>query len=101
MLSTVWLFKDALYGALVIALACSVLGVYVVLRRIVFVGAALAEMSSAGIALALWLTGMGWALGLATHPIALSLMVTLIGVVFFSGASGRTRVTTEATIGVV
>ena len=39
MFDAVFLFKDALYGALVIALACSVLGVYVVLRRIVFVGA--------------------------------------------------------------
>jgi zinc transport system permease protein len=94
-------FKEALYGALVIALACSVLGVYVVLRRIVFVGAALAELSSAGIALALWLTGMGWALGIATHPVALSVVVTILGVVFFAGASGRTRVPPDATIGVV
>jgi zinc transport system permease protein len=58
-LSTVWLFKDALFGALVIAVACSVLGVYVVLRRIVFVGAAMAQLSSAGIALALFLAGHG------------------------------------------
>ena len=43
MLSTVLLFREALYGALVIALACSVLGVYVVLRRIVFVGAAMSS----------------------------------------------------------
>ena len=46
-LSTILLFRDALYGALVIALACSVIVVYVVLRRIVFVGAALAQISSA------------------------------------------------------
>ena len=57
MLSAVALFREALYGSLVIAVACSVLGVYVVLRRIVFVGAALAQMSSAGIALALFLGG--------------------------------------------
>ena len=59
MFSTVLLFREALYGALVIALACSVLGVYVVLRRIVFVGAAIAQLSSAGIALALFLAGTG------------------------------------------
>src|ERR687886_785351 len=41
MLNAILLFKDALYGALVIGAACSALGVYVVLRRIVFVGAAL------------------------------------------------------------
>jgi zinc transport system permease protein len=80
----VFLFKDALYGALVIALACSVLGVYVVLRRIVFVGAALAQLSSAGIALALWLGGLGVASSLTSHPIALSLVATLAGVVFFA-----------------
>ena len=101
MFETVLTFKEALYGALVIAVACSVLGVYVVLRRIVFVGAALAELSSAGIALALWLTGMGWALGIATHPVALSVVVTLLGVVFFAGAGARTRVPPDATIGVV
>ena len=102
MLETILLFKDALYGALVIALACSVIGVYVVLRRIVFVGAALAELSSAGIALAYFLGGAGMALGLATHPIAISLLVTLLGVVFFAtGAGSRSRVSPDATLGVV
>jgi ABC-type Mn2+/Zn2+ transport system permease subunit len=101
MFEMVLTFKEALYGALVIAIACSVLGVYVVLRRIVFVGAALAELSSAGIALALWLTGRGLALGIATHPIALSLVVTVLGVLFFAFAGGRSRVPPDATIGVV
>jgi ABC-type Mn2+/Zn2+ transport system permease subunit len=96
----VFLFKDALYGALVIALACSVLGVYVVLRRIVFVGAALAQLSSAGIALALWLAGMGVATTLTSHPIALSLAATLAGVVFFAQGGARSRLPHDATIGV-
>ncbi|HET7457424.1 MAG TPA: metal ABC transporter permease [Gemmatimonadaceae bacterium] len=100
MFDAVLLFRDALYGAVVIGLACSVLGVYVVLRRIVFVGAALAELSSAGIALALWLSGMGLAAGLATHPIALSLVATLAGVVFFASGGGRSKVPQDATIGV-
>jgi len=97
--STVLLFREALYGALVIALACSVLGVYVVLRRIVFVGAALAQISSAGIALALWLTGLGVALGPILSPTVASLLLTLVAVLFFaSGARGR--VPPDATIGV-
>lgn len=97
---TVLLFREALYGTLVIATACSVLGVYVVLRRIVFVGAALAELSSAGIALALWLGGQNIALGLTTHPIAVSLMVTMAGVLFFGSGSERGRIPPDATIGV-
>ncbi|HVF40991.1 MAG TPA: metal ABC transporter permease [Gemmatimonadaceae bacterium] len=100
MLDAVLLFREALYGTLVIALACSVLGVYVVLRRIVFVGAALAELSSAGIALALWLEGQSVALGLSTHPIALALLFTIAGVLFFGSSSGRGRVPPDATIGV-
>jgi ABC-type Mn2+/Zn2+ transport system permease subunit len=100
-LSAVLLFRDALYGALVIGVACAVLGVYVVLRRIVFVGAALAQLSSAGIAFALWLAGMGWALGVATHPLVMSVAVTLAGVLFFAlGHSGRADVPPDATIGI-
>jgi len=100
MLDAVLLFREALYGALLIGLACSVLGVYVVLRRIVFVGAALAELSSAGIALALWLAGRGWMLGLATHPVALALILTIAGVLFFGAGSGRGKIPPDATIGV-
>lgn len=99
MIDAVLLFREALYGALVIAVACSVLGVYVVLRRIVFVGAALAQISSAGIAIALWLSGQGVLLGLAGNPIAFSLLMTLGGVIFFS-SSGKGQVPPDAKIGV-
>jgi zinc transport system permease protein len=101
MLDTVLLFREALYGALIIGLACSVLGVYVVLRRIVFVGAALAQLSSAGIALALFLGGLGIGGELTHHPVAVSLIVTLAGALFFGmGGAGRLRVPPDATIGV-
>ena len=98
MFSAVLLFREALYGALVIALACSMLGVYVVLRRIVFVGAALAQMSSAGIALALFLGGFSATAVLGAHPVMLSLVVTLIGALFF-GSGGKASVAPDATIG--
>jgi zinc transport system permease protein len=95
----VLLFRQSLYGALVIALACSVLGVYVVLRRIVFVGAALAQLSSAGIALALFLGGLGL-VSLGLHPVAMSVLVTLAGVLFFAlGGGGRAKLPADATIG--
>jgi zinc transport system permease protein len=97
--STVLLFREALYGALVIALACSVLGVYVVLRRIVFVGAALAQISSAGIALALFLTGVGVTLGFLTNPTIMSLLLTLVAVLVFASGT-RGRIPPDATIGI-
>jgi ABC-type Mn2+/Zn2+ transport system permease subunit len=99
-LETILLFKDALYGSLLIAIACSVLGVYVVFRRIVFVGAAMAQLSSAGIAFALFLTGMGLALGAVTQPITMSLLMTMAGAVFFGLGGGRLRIPPDATIGV-
>lgn len=101
MFDAVLLFRDALYGTLVIALACSVLGVYVVLRRIVFVGAALAQLSSAGIALAMFLSGMGLGGAITGHPIAMALVVTLAGALFFGiEGGGRGPVPPDATIGV-
>jgi len=100
-LSAVLLFREALYGALVIALACSVLGVYVVLRRIVFVGAAMAQLSSAGIAAALWLGGRGLGGELTHHPVAFALIFGLAGALFFGlGGGGRGGVPPDATIGV-
>ena len=99
MFDAVLLFRDALYGSIIIAVTCALLGVYVVLRRIVFVGAALAQISSAGIALAYWLAGHGIATALATHPEALSLAATLASVTFFAGAM-RGPVPPDARIGV-
>jgi zinc transport system permease protein len=95
------LFREALYGTLVIAVTCALLGVYVVLRRIVFVGAALAELSSMGIALGLWLSGFAWASTVATHPLLLSVITTLAGVLFFALGGGPSRVPPDAVIGVV
>ena len=100
-LSTILLFKDALFGAMIIALACSVLGVYVVLRRIVFVGAALAQLSSAGIALGLFLYGLNIGGELTHHPVAMALIVTIAGAMFFGfGGGGRAGVPPDAVIGV-
>jgi ABC-type Mn2+/Zn2+ transport system permease subunit len=101
MIDTVLLFREALYGALVIAVACSVLGVYVVLRRIVFVGAAIAQLSSAGIALALYLGGLGIGGGLVAHPTLFALVFALGGAMFFGlGGGQRAGVPPDATIGV-
>jgi ABC-type Mn2+/Zn2+ transport system permease subunit len=100
MFETVWLFKDALYGALIIALACSVLGVYVVLRRIVFVGAAMAQLSSAGIALALFFAGHGMH-AFGDYPLAFAVLFAMGGALFFGiEGSQRSSVPADAVIGV-
>ena len=100
MLDAILLFREALYGALVIAAVCSMLSVYVVLRRIVFVGAALAQLSTLGIAFSFWLAGIGVAGFLTGQPLILSLMATLAGVVFFGVGAGRAHIPPDARIGV-
>lgn len=100
MIDAILLFRDALYGALVIALVCSALGVYVVLRRIVFVGASLAQMSTLGIAISFWLAGVGVVGVITSKPVILSLLATLLGVVFFATGMRRARIPADARIGV-
>ncbi len=99
MFDVIWLFREALFGTLLIALGCSVLGVYVVLRRIVFVGAALAQISSAGIAFAIFLGSVGLGLGTITGELALSFLATVGGVVFFTVTGTRRRVPPDSALG--
>jgi ABC-type Mn2+/Zn2+ transport system permease subunit len=59
MLSPDFLLHHALYGSVVVGFVCPLVGVYFVLRRLVFWGVALPEVSAAGIAFALMLQGFG------------------------------------------
>jgi len=69
---------------------CALLGVYVVLKRIVFVGAALSQIAAAGVAL-------GFVLG--KSPLLLSILATLVAVVFFSQQISERRIPRESIIG--
>lgn len=81
----------ALAAGIVVGAICAYLGVQVVLRRIVFVGAALAQVSSAGVGLAM-LAGK--------NPSLVSLMLTMGGVAAFSIKSKDRRATQESLIGI-
>lgn len=83
-------FQNALIAGVLAALLCSFLGVYVVLTRIVFVGITLAQLASAGVALALLLH---------LYPLYMALVLTLAGVVFFAWLLPQRRVPMEAVIG--
>jgi ABC-type Mn2+/Zn2+ transport system permease subunit len=103
--------QDALKAALLVGALCSFLGVFVVLKRIVFVGAALAEAASLGAALAfsapaIWLfdalTVAAPVLEPLRHfkPLVLALALMLLAVAFFSRPHLTRRITREAVIGV-
>jgi zinc transport system permease protein len=93
------------YSGLVVAALCAYLGIFVVLKRIVFVGAALAELSTVGVALAFlpflvhhipFLARMD---AETTRPLFLAGLLVLAGVVFFSQQSTSRTVPREAIIG--
>lgn len=80
-------FVRALGAGLVVGCACAFVGVLVVLKRVVFAGAALAEIASAGLAL-------GFYLGFGTHgaiPIVFAFAVTLAAAALFAYPS-RNRI---------
>src|SRR3954453_11779331 len=51
-LSPDFLLRDALVGSVLVGLVCPLVGVYFVLRRMIFLGVALPQLSAAGIACA-------------------------------------------------
>src|SRR5438034_7797069 len=55
-----FLLRHALYASVVIGFVCPLVGVYLVLRRLVFLGVALPQVSAAGIAFAYLLHTVGF-----------------------------------------
>lgn len=84
--------QDALRVGIVLAIVGGYLGVYVVLKRIVFVGAALAQVSAAGVALAFL---VGW------NPLLSAMLFALAGSAFFAQPYGERRISRESIIGAV
>lgn len=83
--------RTALLAGLTLGGVCAYFGVHVVLRRIVFVGAALAQVSSMGVALGL-LCGL--------NPSLTALVLTLGGVAAFAAQSRDRRTAQEHVIGI-
>lgn len=103
--------QDALKAALMVAVLCSYMGVFVVLKRIVFVGAALAESASLGAALAFFPPVMAAFDQLVEQvppleplrhykPLVFALTLMLMSVAFFSQPRLGRRLPREAIIGV-
>lgn len=80
----------ALAASLLVAILGAVLGVQVVLRRIVFVGAALSQISAVGVALAFL---VGW------DPTPTAFAITLLAVAGFAFVSEGRRLSRESVLG--
>lgn len=95
---------NVLAGTMIVAGLCSYLGAFIVLRRAVFVGAALAQVSSLGVALALFASGAidawwGVHLHIAPQPVALAL--TVVTAVLMAVQHKEVRIPRETVVGVV
>ncbi len=86
------LHRHVLLAGVLVALGLAPLSVYVVLRRIVFVGAAVAEISSAGVALAILFN---------LEPFPVALILTIVTFLCFSRAAEYPRLPLEALIGML
>lgn len=88
--------QQALLAAVLVSSACAFLAVFVVLKRIVFVGMALAQLSSAGVALGLMLGLME-----NVHLTLFSLLFMLAGVALFAAPVAGRRLPRESLVGAV
>ncbi len=101
-----FLLRDALVGSVLVGMVCPLVGVYFVLRRMIFLGVALPQLSAAGIAFAFLLhrmfVGLHPHLGLGDRALAWvgAACVTLSGILVLAAFERRGRETVESRIGV-
>lgn len=104
-LSPDFLLRQALIGSVLVGLVCPLVGVYFVLRRMIFLGVALPQLSAAGIACAFFayrvLIGPHQHFELTERGLAMigSFAFTLIGLLILA-ALERHKETVEARIGI-
>jgi ABC-type Mn2+/Zn2+ transport system permease subunit len=104
-LSPGFLLRDALVGSVLVGVVCPLVGVYFVLRRMIFLGVALPQLSAAGIAFAFLL----YALLVGPHrhgelnerglAMLSAFGFTLTGLLILAHLERRGRETVEARIG--
>ena len=104
-LDALLLSRNSVAISLLIGFFCPLTGVYLVLRRAVFLGVALPQVSSCGIAFAFALQGWGWlphahdSAGERLIAIGGSILFTLAAILILSVLERRGRGTTEGRTG--
>ncbi len=86
------LFPNAITSGIIMSIACSLIGVYVVLKRVVFISIALSETAACGIAAAMLLN---------IHPLIGSVALTVMVVMLLSVNYEMSRIPRDAVLGVV
>lgn len=98
-----FLMRNSVYMSLLVGLACPLVGVYLLLRRLVFLGVALPQISSCGIAFAFALHAWGLVPHMegGEHSLAFlgSSLFTLAAILVFATLQRRGRALSEGMIG--
>lgn len=100
-----FLLHHAVYGSLVVGLVCPLIGIYFVLRRLVFWGVALPQVSTAGISFAFLLETLGvtFLSGGETHEKHLailgSVLFTALAIATLTALDRRGRGSAEGRVG--
>jgi ABC-type Mn2+/Zn2+ transport system permease subunit len=105
MLSSDFLLRNALVGSVLVGLVCPLVGVYFVLRRMIFLGVALPQLSAAGVAFAFLVRSMA---GMHQHgeagerilAMVGSLGFAFVGLLVLAALERQGRETLEARIGI-
>lgn len=94
-----FLWRDPMIVGAVTGAICGFLGVYVVLRRIIFVSATLTQIASFGVALSFFLESLGLAIfSSLIGPFALSLILTSLAAAFYALKREFKRISREGVI---
>ena len=98
-IASYFLWRDPMIVGAVTGAICGFLGVYVVLRRIIFVSATLTQIASFGVALSFYLESLGLAIfSSLIGPFALSLILTFIAAAFYALKREFDRISREGMI---
>lgn len=105
MLGPDFLLRNALVGSVLVGLVCPLVGVYFVLRRMIFLGVALPQLSAAGVAFAFLMKSLATVhehgeAGERALAMAGSLGFAFVGLVVLAALERQGRETLEARIGI-
>jgi zinc transport system permease protein len=97
------LWRDIVAVAVIAAGLCSFIGVYIILRRVVFVSAAMSQMSGVGVAMAFFLCSVVQVdphqAPLWLHPLWYATAFAALGAALFSLNVGHRRLASETVVG--
>ncbi len=82
--------QTALLGGLITGVVCAYLGVFVILKRIVFMGIAISEIAALGVALGMFI---------GIDPVLSAFILTLLGVILFWIPCTEKNISREALLG--